>query len=147
MPPEERLQHNAWVAEMNRQGASRNVETAKNELENRNFLEKSADALTGFASEKMLKGNLEEAQTRLEQVSKVEKIYKREGEYANLNPEQAIEVGGAENKAEYKKSTQGNKRVSELADTSASRAARAGQVAEVVQDVNAGLAYTGGFVL
>lgn len=62
--PQVRLQHRREVASMDLQGARKNVETARNELENRTWLEKSADALTGFSSEKMLKANLEEAEKR-----------------------------------------------------------------------------------
>lgn len=62
--PKVRLEHDREVASMDLAGAKKNVETARRELENRSFLEKSADALTGFSSEKMLKTNLKEAEKR-----------------------------------------------------------------------------------
>ncbi len=72
-----RLQHRREVSKTELEGAQKNVQTAKKDLEDRSFLEKGADALTGFSSEKMLKANLEEAEQREAEVAaRVERLNK-----------------------------------------------------------------------
>ncbi len=143
-----RLQHKRETSATELEGARKNVETAKKDLENRSLLEKSADALTGFSSEKMLKANLEEAEKReKEMAARVEKLNENTEWKSQEDIQAMIDIDKKAGKAGLKTSMEWNKRVQELADTSVRRAATAGRVAEAVQDVNAGIAYTGGTIL
>ncbi len=116
-------------------------------MKNRNWLEGAADFATGNSYKKTAEANLEEAKKRQERVERTARIYKREGEYANLSPAEALAEGKKSGKEEYTASTAGNARVIELAETSAHRAEIGSKVAGAVQDINAGLAYTGGTIL
>lgn len=102
---------------------------------------------TGNSYKKTAKADLEEAKKRQEAVERTARIYRREGEYANLSPTEALEAGKKSGKEEYTTSTAGNARVTSLAETTARRAETGVKVATAVQDVNAGVAYAGGTIL
>jgi hypothetical protein len=146
--PKVRLEHDRQVASTDLAGAKKNVETARRELENRSFLEKSADALTGFSSEKMLKTNLKEAEKREKNLASRSALLNENTEWKSQQEVQnTINAWKKSSQNAFRSATEWNKKIQTMAETSALRAERGGQVAKVAQDVNAGLAYVGGFAL
>lgn len=102
---------------------------------------------TGFSYEHTVRADAEEAQKRVNEKERIARIYRREGEYAGLTPEQALEEGKKASQEGFKSASDGNARVGQLAETTAHRAEIGKKVAGAVQDVNAAVAYTGGTIL